>query len=255
MVDTIVVEKINSVIEAYFAKNSSINIVPVKELMPDFINAGIFTKDHRKGLPIRKILNALDKADKLELMPFVYAERNEQNTYWYFIPLNAPKPTTPYKQEENNKESEMSSSAIHKNDQDYVIDLCDKVLGQKAKRQKKFDFLLGDVHKDGKTKTKLPVDAYYEELQLAIEFHEQKSSNPDPNIKRREKITVSGVPRSEQRLRYESRIAKTLPVNGIQLICIESSTFSCDAQNNIIRNEENDIEIVKNELKKYNDGN
>ena len=43
-------------------------------------------------------------------------------------------------------------------DEYYVIDLCDEVLGRKASRQHRFDFLTGDTGK------RLPVDAYYEEL-------------------------------------------------------------------------------------------
>ena len=40
-------------------------------------------------------------------------------------------------------------------DEHYVIDLCDEVLGLKASRQHRFDFLKGD------TGVRLPVDAYY----------------------------------------------------------------------------------------------
>ena len=47
-------------------------------------------------------------------------------------------------------------------DEDYVIDLCDEVLKEKALRQHCFDFLRGDSRKGGKPGRKLPVDAYYE---------------------------------------------------------------------------------------------
>lgn len=49
-------------------------------------------------------------------------------------------------------------------DEYYVIDLCDEVLGKQAIRQCTFDFLRGD------TGRKLPVDAFYEELNLHNEF-------------------------------------------------------------------------------------
>ena len=43
MKDLSKVEKINKVIEEYFKANTSLTIIPVKNLMPAFINAGIFT--------------------------------------------------------------------------------------------------------------------------------------------------------------------------------------------------------------------
>ncbi len=251
MVDTIVVDKINSVIESYFTTNPTLNIVPVKDLMPAFISVGIFKKDFRKGLPIRKILNELDKSDKLNLIPFIYAERNEQNTYWYFKPINAPVPTTPYKQEESSEKTKRSSDPRFKNDQDYVVDLCDIVLEKKAYRQKKFDFLLGDLHKNGKTQTELPIDAYYVELQLAVEFERLFLSESASSSKRNEKETVSGVLRSEQRKRYSLRKAKVLSEQEISLVVILSTDFACDDQDNIIRNEENDIKVVQKALKRY----
>lgn len=251
MVDTTVVDKINKEIETYFSNNTELTIVPVKELMPAFIKAGIFKKDYRKGQPIRQILRELDESTQLQKIPFVFAERNEATTYWYFKPINAPEPITPYKQEEKKNEAETSSSMRYKSDETYIIDLCDKVLGQKAYRQKKFAFLMGDLHKDEKTKTKLPVDAYYEDLQLAIEFYIKKDLETESANKKAEKNTISGMPRSEQRVRYEQRIAKTLPVHGITLICLSNTDFTCDDNHKIVRNEETDIKIVKKALGKY----
>ena len=252
MIDTITVEKINSVIEDYFKQNSSVTIVPAKELMPAFISAGIFAKDIRKGLPIRDVLKELDKTDQLQLIPFVYAERNQPDTYWYFMPIDAPRPTTPYKQDKPSEEKAKVGKILQaKNDEAYVIGLCDTVLELKAYRQKKFDFLLGDLHKDGKTKTELPIDAYYEEIKLAIEYYEDKGEEKDPNVKRREKETVSGMPRSEQRIRYNQRKAKTLPANGIKLIVILNTSFACDDKHKIIRNQESDLATVKKILKDH----
>lgn len=65
MADLTILNKINRVIESYFKKNTSLTIVPAKKLMPGFISAGIFTKDKKNGLPIRKILRALDKTNQL----------------------------------------------------------------------------------------------------------------------------------------------------------------------------------------------
>lgn len=44
------------------------------------------------------------------------------------------------------------------NDEDYVLMICDYVLKCASSRQHKFNFLLGDPGKNGKSR-KLPVDA------------------------------------------------------------------------------------------------
>jgi hypothetical protein len=60
-------------------------------------------------------------------------------------------------------------------DESYVIDLCDRVLSLKAKRQYRFDFLQGDSGR------RLPVDAYYKisgDRKLVIEYREMQHSEP-----------------------------------------------------------------------------
>ena len=58
-----------------------------KEFMPLFIENGIFNKDYREGLPIRKVLRALDTENSLDKIPYVHAERKSKITNWYFRPL------------------------------------------------------------------------------------------------------------------------------------------------------------------------
>ena len=53
-------------------------------------------------------------------------------------------------------------------DEYYVIGLCNEALGMEAEQQYKFPFLLGD---SGRA---LPVDAYYRELNLVIEYYERQ---------------------------------------------------------------------------------
>lgn len=79
------ISQINQVIASYFKKNPSVTKVQAKELMPYFIAAGIFNKNHRDGLPIRKILRELDESSKLHLIPYVFPERKTTNTYWLFV--------------------------------------------------------------------------------------------------------------------------------------------------------------------------
>lgn len=79
------IRKINEVVKNYFSENPSVDKIQAKDLMPEFIKAGIFTADHRNGLPIRKLLRELDKANRLDKIPNIHPERKAQNTYWYFV--------------------------------------------------------------------------------------------------------------------------------------------------------------------------
>lgn len=79
------IEKINQVVDGYFANNPGVDKVQAKDLMQLFIEAGIFTQDQREGLPIRRVLRELDSENKLDLLPCAYPERNKVNTNWYFV--------------------------------------------------------------------------------------------------------------------------------------------------------------------------
>ena len=73
-------------IQVYLEKHKMSNAKP-KELMPYLIEKGFFTKDHRNGLPLRKVLRDLDERNELRLLPQVRVERKSKNRYWYFNPI------------------------------------------------------------------------------------------------------------------------------------------------------------------------
>ncbi len=79
-------------------------------------------------------------------------------------------------------------------DEHYIINLCDQFLGATALRQHKFDFLRGDPGKLGKCR-RLPVDAYYPELKLVIEYRERQHTEAVAFMDRRS--TISGCSRGE----------------------------------------------------------
>ncbi|MEO6902089.1 MAG: hypothetical protein ABI315_02965 [Bacteroidia bacterium] len=252
MIDEVKIKSINDTIEAFFNNDSALKIVPAKELMPAFIKAGIFIKDNKNGKPIRDILRELDQANKLQLIPYLHAERKGADTYWYFIPKDEPAPSSLYKQEPPSVKKEMAKQLRLQSDETYILDLCDTVLEENSERQKRFDFLLGDLHKDGITRTKLPVDAYYPTHRLVIEFHEPQPTNAVTTLDKPDEKTVSGVNRAKQRIIYDQRRASELPEHGIKLVEISFDMFKYDGQNKIIRNPETDILKVKEILKDIN---
>ena len=133
-------------------------------------------------------------------------------------------------------------------DERYVIDLCDKILNLKALRQHKFDFLLGDPNSSG-ISAKLPVDAYYHELNLVVEYREKQHTESvtffdKPNI-----LTVSGVHRGIQRKIYDQKRDEILPKNGLNLILIYYSDFDYDKRKRILRREKKDIKTIEKIIK------
>jgi very-short-patch-repair endonuclease len=122
--------------------------------------------------------------------------------------------------------------------------LCDEVLQIKGLRQHRFDFLLGDANAQGR-KAKLPVDIYYPELKLVIEYKEQQHSKPNTHFDKLDLFTVSGVHRGEQRKIYDQRRLEVLPQHGITVIEISYSNFKHDRKDKIVRDYELDLMVVR----------
>ena len=124
-------------------------------------------------------------------------------------------------------------------DEYYVIDLCDEVLGAKASRQHKFDFLRGD----GKPGRQLPVDAYYPLFNLVVEYRERQHTESVAFFDK--KATVSGVSRGEQRRIYDKRRRDVLPKHGIRIVEISYSDLKHDSRKRLVRDRQNDLEVIK----------
>jgi hypothetical protein len=194
--------KINEVINAYFKLNSQIKIIPAKDLMPQFIKAGIFVKGCKKWFSLLgNVLRGLDSKTQLSAIPFTVAERKAKNTNWFFSPQGNVGIKSPL-QQDILKPKATSNTPISKSkdsDENYVLNLCDEVLNQKGLRQHRFDFLRGD------SGTKLPVDIYYPSLNLVIEYRETQHTNSVKHFDKPDVMTVSGVHRGEQRKIYDQR--------------------------------------------------
>ncbi len=127
------------------------------------------------------------------------------------------------------------------NDESYVVDLCDNVLGMKAERNyNKFPWLVGD------TGRRLPVDAYYPARRLVVEYHETQHTRPAPFFDRR--MTASGCTRGEQRRRYDERRRVELPKHGITLVEIDWSLFG--PHKRLKRNKYAHLRKARDELQK-----
>ena len=129
-------------------------------------------------------------------------------------------------------------------DEYYVIDLCDAALGSRASRQHRFEWLRGDYSEKTRRQSFLPVDAYWEELGLVVEYAERQHDEPVAIFDKPEVLTVSGVHRGEQRRIYDARRVDLIPKNGIALIVIPASSFALK-NGKIVRNFEEDLQVVR----------
>jgi len=234
---------INKVITDYFKNNPKVEWIPVKEIMPALIEAGVFNKDEKRGLPIRLVLRKLDAAKALDKIPFVHAERKGVDTYWYLVREGAK-----YVTKDNVLPVSRKQQSVQKrenSDEYYLVGLCNELLNEKASHQHTFHFLLGDLHRDGKSRTKLPLDAYYPKLNLVIEFFEKEDKSSEAAQTR----TVSKVSRVEQRKKYTERKREVLKEKNIDLIEMDYDEFECDESNKLVRNKDADLKILKEILK------
>lgn len=231
------INQINNVIKAYFEKYKSLSEIPAKDLMPEFLKAKVFAEDKKNGLPIRTILRKLDKSNDLHLIPFVYADRKATNVNWFFRRNNSASFSRP-KEVVQKVETPKSIKKFKDSDENYVLNLCDELLHLKGSRQHRFDFLVGD------SGVKLPVDIYYEKLNLVIEYREYQHTNELKFFDKPDVMTVSGVSRGEQRKLYDQRRRDILPQQKIKLIEINFTDFT-HSKNKIVRNKERDLEVLK----------
>ncbi|WP_299260226.1 hypothetical protein [uncultured Aquimarina sp.] len=233
--------KINEVIAHYFNTNPSVDWIPVKEIMPALIEAAVFNKDNKKGLPIRKVLRKLDMESELAKIPSVHAERRSDNIYWYLV--RDGKKYVPKELINPISRKEQNLQAIQNSDEYYLVNLCDELLKQKASRKHTFNTLVGNLHKKGKGRTKLPLDAYYEDLKLVLEFFRKNEITDE--LDEEEKA------RKAQIKYYNQLKKKAILTKKLRLIEINYASFECDAENKLVKNSESDRSVLKGILKDF----
>lgn len=130
-------------------------------------------------------------------------------------------------------------------DEHYVLDLCDEVLGVSGVRQARFDWLRGDPSSRRPRGTELPVDSFWPDLRLVVEFQEEQHSAPSPFFDRRH--TVSGMGRGQQRRRYDERKRTLIPQHGLRIVVIEKSEFVLKSRK-IDRDHARDLQVVRRHL-------
>lgn len=137
-------------------------------------------------------------------------------------------------------------------DEAYVVDLCNKVLGEAALAQHKFDWLLGDAGTSGR-RAKLPVDAYWPGHRLVVEYRELQHDQPVPHFDKPDRLTISGVHRGEQRALYDARRDTEIPAHGLRLVVVRPADLDADSRGRLRRNPEADLSALRKILARDSD--
>ena len=83
-------------------------------------------------------------------------------------------------------------------DEFYVLDLCDELIGIRCSRQHTFPWLVGDVSSKTGRRRRLPVDGFWGEIGLIVEYAESQHDKPTPHFDKPDQHTISGVHRGIQ---------------------------------------------------------
>jgi hypothetical protein len=75
---------INKVVLDFFRSNPEVHTIAAKELMPQMVAAGVYSKNHRDGLPLRNDLRDLQRANQLHLIPTLVGIKKKTITNWFF---------------------------------------------------------------------------------------------------------------------------------------------------------------------------
>jgi hypothetical protein len=129
-------------------------------------------------------------------------------------------------------------------DEAYVIDLCDEILGEQSQRQYRFDWLLGDPGATG-GRVGLPVDAYYPDHGLVVEYRERQHDELVAHFDKPDRMTISGVHRGEQRQLYDRRREDQIPAHGLRLIVIRADDLASDTRRRLRRDRETDLRSLR----------
>jgi hypothetical protein len=128
-------------------------------------------------------------------------------------------------------------------DEGYVLDLCDEVLGSQGVRQHRFDWLLGDPAKNGR-RVRLPVDGYWPDHQLVVEYRETQHDQPTAFFDKPDRLTISGVHRGLQRALYDARRDDLIPLRGLRLVIVRPSDLAANSRGRLLRKPEGDRPVL-----------
>lgn len=139
---------------------------------------------------------------------------------------------------------------MHRKDSDeiYVIDLVAAVLNELCVKQKRFETLFGDPNLKGQ-RAILPVDAFFPNINLIVEYREIQHYKAVKIMDQR--MTISGVPRGEQRRIYDLRKEKWAAEHNITFLAISFENLKHNSSGRLLRHVESDTNVIKKLVKAF----
>ncbi len=131
-------------------------------------------------------------------------------------------------------------------DEKYVLDLVSDVLAAPYSWQHTFPDLVGDPGVRGDRRP-LPVDAFFPSLNLIVEYREKQHFQQVAIMDRR--MTISGVPRSVQRRKYDEARQKWAERSGIRVLEIRFDELVHDRSGRLLRHRDEDRAVVALKVK------
>jgi hypothetical protein len=105
-------------------------------------------------------------------------------------------------------------------------------------------WLVGDPGKSGR-RVRLPVDAYWPDARLVVEYRELQHERPTPHFDKPDRMTISGVHRGIQRALYDARRNEQIPANGLRLVIIRPSDLDATPRGRLRRSSTSDLDAIK----------
>ena len=201
-------------ISDYFKDNPGTKKFPAENLMPWLEEKKIFKETQGERTPVEDLLDLMNERDHINVFPWALGEGDPNRLKWSFVFLKGYS----LKELEEKMTDEQTSKFIELGDENYLLDLCDEILGQKALRQHLF-------HLPDKGRN-FPVHGYYPELNLALYYRKPPQSEVVTHLENISWISGRSLHREKEEEEFLQRCRELLPEKGIRLLEIHHSNFS-----------------------------
>lgn len=207
---------------------------PAVELMPRLFELNVFPNTYEERSPVEDLLDLMNRNDHISILPWAIGEGDPERLKWSFVFLEG----SSLKELEEKMADEQTSRFVELGDENYLLDLCDEILDQKALRQHKFNFL-----GEGRN---LPFLGFYPNLNLALYYQKPPQSEVVTRLENINWISGRSLHREKEEEEFLQRCRELLSEKGIQHLEIHHSIFSYNKLKRMNRNLQKDKLTLEN---------
>ena len=178
----------------------------------------------------------MNERDHINILPWALGEGETNRLKWSFVFLEGYS----LKELEEKIIDEQISKFVEFSDENYLFDLCDQILGQKALRQHLFHF--PDKGRN------FPVHGFYPELELALYYRKPPQSEVVTHLKHISWISGRSIHREKEEEGFLQRCREQLSEKGIRFLEIHHSNFSYNKLERLKKDSQQDMTVLKDLL-------